>query len=389
MKNAISIFRHPSTTGLLLLFLYYSKRTSPLTRPTLETFTIKDIARELNLSTSTVSRALRGSYEINPETKRLVMECAERLNYRPNPIALSLKGSASRAIGVIVPQIANYFFSQAINGIEAIAYNRGYHVIIFQSQESYEREVTNVKQAMSRKVDGLLLSLSSETSDVTHLHELQQKGLPIVLFDRVSAELDVTQVVADNFGGAFAATEHLIQSGRRRIAHLTIPPWLSITQERLAGYRAALEKHGIPYDENLVRYGTFGPDETGPLVDELLALSPAPDAFFTASDRLALGCLAALRQRHVSIPEDVSLIGFTNLTAADLLAPSLSTVVQPAQEIGQLAAERLIDLIERKHRALPVGIVRIPTELIIRDSSRRTPDSDSLSYAAGTQSVSA
>jgi LacI family transcriptional regulator len=339
-----------------------------------ETFTIKDIARELNLSTSTVSRALRGSYEINPETKRLVMECAERLNYRPNPIALSLKGSASRAIGVIVPQIANYFFSQAINGIEAIAYNRGYHVIIFQSQESYEREMANVQQAMSRKVDGLLISLASETSDVAHLQDVQDKGVPIVLFDRVSSQLNVTKVVADNFGGAFAATEHLIQSGRRRIAHLTIQPWLSITQERLAGYRAALEKYGLEFDENLIRYGTFGPDEVGPMVQELMRLSSPPDAFFTASDRLAIGCLTALRQQHLAIPDDVSIIGFTNLNVADLMAPSLSTVVQPAQEIGQVAAERLIDQIERKHRALPIETVKIPTELIARDSSRRTPD---------------
>ncbi len=135
----------------------------------MDTVTIKDIARALNLSTSTVSRALRGSYEINPETKRLVMEYAERLNYRPNPIALSLKENRSRAIGVIVPQIANYYFSQAINGIEAIAYNRGYHVIIFQTHESYEREVANMQQAVSRRVDGLLISMSSETSDVTHL----------------------------------------------------------------------------------------------------------------------------------------------------------------------------------------------------------------------------
>ncbi|RYU77193.1 LacI family DNA-binding transcriptional regulator [Hymenobacter persicinus] len=335
----------------------------------MDTVTIKDIARALNLSTSTVSRALRGSYEINPETKRLVMEYAERLNYRPNPIALSLKGSASRAIGIIVPQIANYFFSQAINGIEAIAYNRGYHVIIFQTHESYDREVLNIQQAVSRRVDGLLISLSSETSDVTHLKELQAQGMPIVLFDRVSADLEATQVVADNFKGAFDATEHLIQAGRRRIAHLTIPPWLSITQERLAGYRAALEKHGIPYDENLVRYGTFGPDEVGPMVDELMALTPRPDAFFTASDRLAAGCLAALQQRKVAIPDDIALIGFTNMNVAELLSPPMSTVVQPAQQIGHVAAERLIDLIERKHRALPIDTVRIPTELIIREST--------------------
>jgi LacI family transcriptional regulator len=335
----------------------------------LEAVTIKDIARALNLSTSTVSRALRGSYEINPETKRLVMEYAERMNYRPNPIALSLKENRSRVIGVIVPQIANDFFSQAINGIEAIAYNRGYHVIIAQSHESFEREVVTVQQSVARKVDGLLISLSSETNDVSHLQELRQKNFPIVLFDRVSDELDTVKIVSDNYGGAFAATEHLIRSGRRRIAHVTIPPYMSITQERLAGYRAALEQNGLPYDESLIRYVGFGQHEIDPIVDDLLEQSPPPDAFFAASDRLALGCLATLQARRIVIPEQVSIVGFTNIGVAHLLSPPMSTVVQPAKEIGQTAAERLIELIERKQKAAPVDIVRIPTQLIARQSS--------------------
>jgi LacI family transcriptional regulator len=195
--------------------------------------------------------------------------------------------------------------------------------------------------------------------------------MPIVQFDRVSAELDTPRVVADNFQGAFAATEHLIQTGRRRIAHLTIQPWLSITQERLAGYRAALEQYGLPYDENLVRFGTLGPDEVGPHVAELLALMPRPDAFFTASDRLALDCLAALRQRRISIPDEVALMGFTNLNVADMLSPSLSTVVQPAKEIGQQAAERLLDIIERKQRvALPATTTTVPTTMLLRESTQ-------------------
>ncbi|GAB3882980.1 LacI family DNA-binding transcriptional regulator [Spirosoma agri] len=333
----------------------------------LEAITIKDIARALNLSTSTVSRALRDSYEINPETKRLVIEYAERLNYRPNPIALSLKENRSRVIGVIVPQIANNFFSNVINGIEAIAYSRGYYVIIFQSHESYERELATVQQVVDRKADGLLISLSSSTSDVSHLRLLQEKKLPIVLFDRVSSELAIPSVTADNFGGAFAATEHLILTGRRRIAHVTIPPYISITQERLAGYRAALEKYGIAYDEQLVRYASFGESEIGPIIDELLTQSP--DAFFAASDRLAIGCLAALKKRNIAIPEAVSLIGFTNTPLADLLAPPMSTVEQPALEIGQTAAGHLIDLIEGKSGQLNSETVRIPTRLILRASS--------------------
>ena len=334
----------------------------------MDTITLKDIARALSLSTSTVSRALRDSYEINAETKRLVVEYAERLNYHPNSIALSLKENRSRVIGVIVPQIANNFFSQAINGIEAIAYSRGYHVIIFQSHESYEREVLTVQQAVARKVDGLLISLSSSTSDVAHLRALQEKKLPLILFDRVSKELDTPCVTVDNFGGAFAATEHLIQSGRRRIAHLAIPPYISITQERLAGYRAALEKYGLPYDENLIRYAEFGQHDVEPIVDELL--NQLPDAFFGAGDRLALSCLAALKKRNIAIPETISLVGFTNTPIADLLSPPMSTVEQPALEIGQVAAEQLINMIEGNGKLPRPDPIRMPTRMIVRESSQ-------------------
>jgi LacI family transcriptional regulator len=334
----------------------------------LESITIKDIARALNLSTSTVSRALRDSHEISPETKRLVLDYAEMFNYRPNPIALSLKENRSRIIGVIVPQIANNFFSEVINGIEAAAYERGYYAFIFQSHESYERELITLQQAVDRKADGLLISLSSSTSDVSFLQNLHQKKLPIVLFDRVSNDLDVPCITADNFGGAFAATEHLIESGRKRIAHITIPPNISITQERLAGYRAALEKYGLEYDEKLVRYTDFGQTDVGPVINELL--TQAPDAFLAASDRLAIDCLATLKRRKIAIPEAISLVAFTNTSVADLLDPPLSTVEQPALEIGRKAAEHLIDLIEKKDYLHQPGRTTIPTRLIVRDSSR-------------------
>jgi LacI family transcriptional regulator len=338
-------------------------------RHALDTITLKDIARALNLSTSTVSRALRDSHEISHETKLLVMAYAERVNYRPNPIALSLKANRSRVLGVIVPQIANHFFSQAINGIEAIAYDRGYHVIIMQSHENYEREIITVQQAVTRKVDGLLISLSSQTADVAHLQTLHEKKFPIVLFDRVAQSLDTPKIVADNFGGAFAATEHLIQTGRRRIAHIGIPAYMSIVQERLAGYRAALEQYGLPYDETLIQHVVFGQHEIDPIVDQLLAQTPPPDAFFTTSDRLVLGCMAALRRHKLAIPKQVALIGFTNLTGADLLAPALSTVEQPAQEIGQMAAEELIKLIEHPQQTPFTGTHKLPTRLVVRASS--------------------
>ncbi|RYZ29549.1 MAG: LacI family transcriptional regulator, partial [Chitinophagaceae bacterium] len=223
-----------------------------------ESATIKDIAKALNLSTSTVSRALRGSYEISAETKKAVLEYAEKINYRPNPIALSLKERRTRAIGVVVSEIANNFFSQAINGIESIAYNRSYHVIITQSHESAEREKVNVEHMAARGVDGLLVSLSSESIDLSYLKELHEKGMPIVFFDRVTDEIQTHKVIANNYLGAFHATEHLIYQGFKKIAHITSSPYLSITKERLDGYKAALEKHGIVFQENLVKHCNHG-----------------------------------------------------------------------------------------------------------------------------------
>ncbi|HYK55885.1 MAG TPA: LacI family DNA-binding transcriptional regulator, partial [Flavisolibacter sp.] len=189
-----------------------------------DSVTIKDIARELNLSTSTVSRALRGSYEISADTKKQVLEYAEKINYRPNPVALSLKERRTRAIGVVVSEIANNYFSQAIDGIESIAYNRGYHVIITQTHESGPREQVNVQHLASRGVDGLLISLSSETRELSHLKELTEKGLPIVFFDRITDEIQTHKVTANNYLGAFHATEHLICQGFKKIAHLTGSP---------------------------------------------------------------------------------------------------------------------------------------------------------------------
>lgn len=342
----------------------------------METITIKDIAKALNLSTSTVSRALRDSYEINPETKKIVLEYAKKVNYKPNPIALSLQGSNSKAIGVIIPVIANNFFAETINGIEEIAYKRGYHVVIFQTNESFEREVISVESAIARRVDGLLISLSGETTSVTHLKELQAKGLPLVMFDRVSEEIDTFKVVSDNFGGAYQATEHLIRTGKRVIAEITSLPWLSITQERLAGYRAALENNNIIFDESYIKYCGFEEYEAGKAIDELMAKNPKPDALILGSDRLALSCLRAFKERKIKISKDLALIGFTNLNVADLLEPPLSTVVQSAFEIGQTAVNLLIDLIEKKNKIFDYQTYKVKTTLYVRNSSNLNTKKD-------------
>lgn len=337
-----------------------------------ESATIKDIAKALNLSTSTVSRALRGSYEISADTKKQVLEYAEKINYRPNPIALSLKERRSRAIGVVVSEIANDYFSEAINGIESIAYNRGYHVIITQSHESQEREKVNVEHLASRGVDGLLISLSSESDDISYLKELHDKGLPIVFFDRVTSEIETHKVVANNKLGAFHATEHLIYQGYKKIGHITSSPYLSITQERLDGYKAALEKHGIPFNESFVRHCNHGgmiADEVEDALTSMMKQKNRPDAIFTAGDRLTMVCFGILR-RMKQKKYDVGFTGFSNSKVSDLFAPALTVVRQPAAEIGQAAIELLIQLIESKRPVTEFEKLELQTELVIRDSSK-------------------
>ncbi|HVG15884.1 MAG TPA: LacI family DNA-binding transcriptional regulator [Chitinophagaceae bacterium] len=338
-----------------------------------DTVTIKDIAKALNLSTSTVSRALRGSYEISPETKKLVLEYAEKINYRPNPIALSLKERRSRSIGVVVSEIANNFFSQAINGIESIAYNRGYHVIITQAHESREREMVNVQHLASRSVDGLLISLSSETEDISHFKELYEKGLPIVFFDRITDEIDTHKITANNYLGAFHATEHLIFQDYKRIAHITSSHHLSITRERLRGYKEALEKHNIPFDPALVKHCSHGgmiAEEVELAVKSLFEGKVKPDAIFTASDRITTVCLRVIKESKAK-KIDLGIIGFTNSNFGDLFSPALSVVRQPAFEIGQSATEMLIQIIESKRPITDFETKFLETTLIIRESSQK------------------
>jgi LacI family transcriptional regulator len=339
-----------------------------------EAITIKDIAKALGLSISTVSKALHGSHEISKETKAQVLAYASQYNYKPNPIAQSLKKGRSKSIGVIVCNIDNNFFSQAINGIESVARQKDYNVIITQSRESYDREVANSEHLSSRSVDGLIISLSAETRNVDHLVRLHQKGLPIVFFDRVTDAIATHQVIADNYKGAYEATRHLLQQGFRRIAHITSSHSLSITSERLQGYRQALEDAGIQPDPRYIKlceHGGMIQEETRQALMQLLEMQDRPDAIFTASDRLSTTTLSLLRQMRIEIPGQIALVGYTNSISADIFNPSLTAVVQPALEMGQQITELLIQLIESKHPVTSFQKHVLATELKIRDSSIR------------------
>lgn len=334
-----------------------------------EPVTIKDIAKALGLSTSTVSRALRDTHEISAATKKVVLAYAKEINYQPNPIALSLKERRSKSIGVVVSEVANSYFSQAINGIESIAYNRGYHVIISQTHESYDREVINVQHLASRSVDGLLVSLSSETTDISHLTHLHERGLPIVFFDRVADAINTHKVIANNEKGAYQATDYLIKNGYKRIAHLTSSSHLSISIERLSGYEAALKDNGLAVNPQYIKHCLHGGmlyTETETAIKELMGLNEKPDAIFVAGDRLSTGCLSVFKNLKIAVPNDMAIAGFSNSDVLDLFNPSLTSVRQPAFDIGQMATEMLLQLIEAKYPVEEFEKRILETDLCVR-----------------------
>ncbi|MDI3321116.1 LacI family DNA-binding transcriptional regulator [Pinibacter soli] len=339
-----------------------------------EAITIKDIATALGLSTSTVSRALRDSHEISVETKKIVREYAEEHNYRPNPIALSLKEKRSRSIGVVVCEIANSFFSQIINGIESIAYDRGYNVIISQSHESYKREVLDLSYLASRSIDGLLISVAMETTNFDHLKSLHDKGLPIVFFDRVVDDIDTHKVIIDNSTGAYNATVHLMKNGFKRIAIVSISEHSFIAQGRLNGYKKALQDNNIPEDEKLIRYCEHGGqnyEELEQVMDSLFSQKKKPDAVFAGSDTMTMGILRYFKSKKMKVPDDIALVGFSNSENADLLQPALTVIKQPAFEMGKKATELLLKMIEAKRQDKTFENYVLPAELVIRESSEK------------------
>jgi len=335
--------------------------------------TIKDIAIALHLSTSTVSKALKGSHEISAKTQAIVKEYARQQNYRPNPIAQNLRKGKSKSIAVIVPNIDNNFFSQVINGIESIAFSKDYNVIVTQTHESYNREVLNVEHHFSRSIDGLLVSLSAETENVDHFKEVQKNGLPIVFFDRVPDQINTHKVVSNNFQGAYDATRHLIDQGFKRIGHITSSDFLSITVERLEGYTKALTENNIEVDKKYIKYCTHGGmvwEEAYTAVKELLSLKGKPDAILAASDRLSTTILNILSQMKIKVPEQLALAGFTNSVNAGIFNPPLTAVVQPAFEIGASATQMLIQIIESKRPVTEFETKIFNTKLIISESSK-------------------
>lgn len=336
--------------------------------------TIKDIARELNVSSSTVSRALKNYPGISEETKQRVKDMAKKLHYRPNALALSLRKSQSLTIGVIIPEVVHFFFSTVISGIEEVAHKRGYNVILSQTNEKLEREKGSLETMISNQIAGFLVSYSKETNDFEHFQILHDQGYPLVFFDRVPDIPNAINVMVDDYKGSYDAVSHLIEQGYTQIAHLSGPKNLPISKERERGYRDALKYHGMPVREELIAACPQGTDAEGKEIalQLLQNLTPGPDAFFGNNDMAAVGAMKACRELGLSVPQEVGIVGFSNWQFASMIDPGLSSVSQPGFEIGVQATELLLDIIENK--ILPETItspITLTTELVIRKSSSR------------------
>ncbi len=330
--------------------------------------TIKDIAKELGISASTVSRALKNHPDISEETKNAVNDLAKKLRYQPNALALSLKHSRSNTIGVIIPEIVHYFFSSVISGIEDVAYDAGFTVIMCQSNEKYDREVSNANTLLGQRVDGILVSISKETTDCQHLYDLRDNNIPLVFFDRIVPGFFADQVIVDDLDAAYRATKHLIERGRRRIAHFAGPQNLLIGQYRKQGYVKAMHEAGLKVDDELViEADSF--EKAHLAVEKVLNLSNPPDGVFAVNDLTAIGAMQALQKKKIKIPGEIAVVGFSDGRFSGITNPTLTSVDQHGYEMGTIATQMLLKRILAENKDNPYETKVLKANLIVRGSS--------------------
>lgn len=333
--------------------------------------TIHDIAKKLNVTASTVSRALNNNPRISESTRKTVLKTAKQLNYQPNNIAAALRHGKSHVIGVVVPTADRSFFASVVRGIEEIANKIGYKVIICQSYDNYEKEVQTIDALFSARVDGIIASVGKNTEDFTHFKRAQEKGIPLVLFDRTTPELDVSQVMIDDYVGAYKMVQHLIQQGCRRIAHFTSPKKVSIFKERLRGYKDALKDHDIAFDPELVIDSNLQLTDGRDSMEKLLALKEPPDAVFSSSDYGAMGAMQVLKERGIQIPDQVALAGFSNEPFTSFTDPTLTTVDQLSITMGKVTAELFFEQLNSGVKDFIPQKVILKPEIIFRKSTLR------------------
>lgn len=329
--------------------------------------TIKDIAKALNISVATVSRAMRDTFDVSADTRKLVLDMAAQMNYRPNFNATGLVKRSTHKIAVIIPSITNYYFSTVITGIQEFALEKGYQVILYLTNDSPYWEAKIARELSPTSVDGILACITSKTTEFEHFHDLVDADLPVVFFDRVAKSVGTSVVLQDDYKGACMATEHLIQAGYQHIAHITGPLGLSLTQNRMKGYLDTLQKHHLK-SSGIIHSG-FSDEDGKEDLKLLFSGGSKPDAIFAVNDRKGIGAIMWLREKHIQVGREVGVIGFTNDPVSKIVSPSLSTIAEPAFEVGQKSCEILIRHIEKPSYAIQEII--LPTELVERESTKR------------------
>jgi LacI family transcriptional regulator len=336
--------------------------------PQSDKINMKALAKVLNVSIATVSKALRDSHDIGPETKLKVIEAARKLNYVPNAYASSLRKKASNTIAIIIPEIADSFFSQAINGIESIVAVKKYHTLIYLTHDSYEREAYMFGELASGRVDGVIMSVASNTEDTSHIKALQQTGIPIVFFDRVFDDVRSIKITTDDFNSAYAATNHLLDAGCKNISLITIKGYPTILSAREHGYHQALSERGInPKESSVVTCSNKYNNENVDVIKEHL-VTIKPDGIIATVEHLATSTYLSCNELKLNIPGDIKVACFTNQITAPILNPPLTTILQPAYDMGKRAAQLLFDHLAGHTEDANKEFV-LPSKLVIREST--------------------
>ncbi|WP_029036527.1 LacI family DNA-binding transcriptional regulator [Salinimicrobium xinjiangense] len=332
--------------------------------------TIYDLAKELNYSPSTISRALNNHKSIGKKTIKEIQKVANELGYRPNSVAASLRSNKSKTIGIMVARINSPFMSTLISGVEDAAKKAGYNVIISQSNELYDNEVTNAKALYDSRIGGLIVSLAMETTSTDHFRQFQEKDIPIVFVDRVPKDFNSYRVIIDNYAAGFRATKHLIDQGCTKIAHFAGSQHVNVYNMRKKGYLDALEESNIKIDPELViNLPTMSLEEGTEAMRKLLKIDNSPDGLFSANDAAAVGAILVAKEEGVKIPEELAVIGFNDDPVASIVEPSLSTVSHPARKMGELSIQRILDHSKTSLGSSVSEITMLDTEVIIRNSS--------------------
>lgn len=333
--------------------------------------TIYDIAMHLNLSPATVSRGLHDHPGISKKTKKKIAETAEKLGYRTNYFARNLRQQKTKTIGVIVHELNSTFITSVLSGIEKITSQNGYDLIITHSGENADKEAANAKNLFEKRVDGLIASLSFNTENLAHFQPFLDKDVPVIFFDRVEQESDNTVVIIDNERCGDMATQHLIEQGCRRIAHITSNLTRNVYSKRLDGYKNALTKNKIPFNDNLVIVGDLSEKSAIESAKKILKLKPHPDGIFITNDFVAAVVMRELKENGIKIPNDIAIVGFNNDAISTLIQPTLTTINYPGEDMGEITARNLINHLKGVSNLHQTNTIIVKSELIIRESSVR------------------